>query len=86
MSQLITKRVRLSRRFFLKGLTLSRASVVVGLPPLVSMFNAGWDGLRRGQHSWRQTWRTGGESGSYCGSTGMASPSVTGFQAERVWI
>jgi uncharacterized protein DUF1552 len=40
MSQLITRRVRLSRRFFLKGLTLSHASVVVGLPPLVSMFNS----------------------------------------------
>ena len=40
MSQVITKRVRLSRRFFLKGLTFSHASVIVGLPPLVSMFNA----------------------------------------------
>ena len=35
MSQVITKRVRLSRRLFLKG-----AQVIVGLPPLVSMFNA----------------------------------------------
>jgi len=40
MSQIITKRVRLSRRFFLKGLTLAHAPVVVGLPPLVSMFNS----------------------------------------------
>src|SRR5579863_7262387 len=40
MSQVITKRPRLSRRTLLKGLTLSHASVVVGLPPLVSMFNA----------------------------------------------
>src|SRR5580700_9404877 len=39
MSQLITKRFRLSRRFFLKGLTFSSAPVVVGLPPLISMFN-----------------------------------------------
>src|SRR5271154_890530 len=40
MSQLITKRFRLSRRFFLKGLTFSHAPVIVGLPPLISMFNA----------------------------------------------
>ena len=40
MSQLITRRVRLSRRFFLKGLTLSQAPVIIGLPPLISMFNS----------------------------------------------
>src|SRR5215475_10321025 len=40
MSNFITKRVRLSRRTFLKGLTLTGTSVSVGLPPLVSMFNA----------------------------------------------
>src|SRR5579862_3635977 len=40
MSQVITKRPRLSRRALLKGMTLSHASVVIGLPPLVSMFNA----------------------------------------------
>jgi hypothetical protein len=40
MSHVITKRSRLSRRIFLKGLTLSQAPVVVGLPPLVSMFNS----------------------------------------------
>lgn len=40
MSQVITKRFRLSRRIFLKGLTLSHAPVVVGLPPLISMFNS----------------------------------------------
>jgi hypothetical protein len=40
MSQVITRRVRLSRRLFLKGVTLSRAPVVIGLPPLVSMFNS----------------------------------------------
>jgi Protein of unknown function (DUF1552) len=40
MSQVITKRSRLSRRTLLKGLTFSHASVIVGLPPLVSMFNA----------------------------------------------
>ena len=40
MSQLITKRPRLSRRTLLKGLTFSHASVIVGLPPLVSMFNS----------------------------------------------
>ena len=36
MSNVITRRVRLSRRMLLKGLT----NVVVGLPPLVSMFNS----------------------------------------------
>ena len=40
MSQVITKRPRLSRRMLLKGLTFSHASVIVGLPPLVSMFNS----------------------------------------------
>src|SRR5713226_5946856 len=40
MSQVITKRHRLSRRIFLRGLTLSQAPVLVGLPPLVSMFNS----------------------------------------------
>jgi len=40
MSQVITKRSRLSRRIFLKGLTATHAPVIVGLPPLVSMFNS----------------------------------------------
>jgi Protein of unknown function (DUF1552) len=40
VSQIITKRVRLSRRIFLKGLTAAHAPVVVGLPPLISMFNS----------------------------------------------
>src|SRR5215813_12302698 len=40
MSQLITKRSRLSRRIFLRGLTFSQASVIVCVPPLVSMFNS----------------------------------------------
>src|SRR6476620_4231264 len=40
MSQLITKRVRLSRRAILKGLTAAGSQIVVGLPPLVSMFNS----------------------------------------------
>ena len=40
MSQVITKRFRVSRRRFLKGLTLAGGAVQVGLPPLVSMFNA----------------------------------------------
>ena len=40
MSQVITKRSRLSRRLFLRGLTAAHAPVVVGVPPLVSMFNA----------------------------------------------
>ena len=40
MSNVITKRNRLSRRIFLKGLSLAQAPVVVGVPPLVSMFNS----------------------------------------------
>jgi hypothetical protein len=40
MSQIITKRVRLSRRIFLKGLTAAQAPVIIGIPPLVSMFNS----------------------------------------------
>jgi hypothetical protein len=38
--QIITKRVRLSRRIFLKGLTAAQVPVVVGVPPLISMFNS----------------------------------------------
>ena len=40
MANTITKRPRLSRRLFLKGLSAAQSSVVVGLPPLVSMFNS----------------------------------------------
>src|SRR5689334_20898883 len=40
MSQVITNRVRVSRRSLLKGLTAAGARIVVGLPPLASMFNA----------------------------------------------
>ena len=53
MSQVITKRFRVSRRRFLKGLTLAGGAVQVGLPPLVSMFNSTGTayaaGRRRGQ-------------------------------------
>jgi hypothetical protein len=40
MASIITRRVRLSRRTLLKGLTLAQAPVAIGLPPLVSMFNS----------------------------------------------
>jgi hypothetical protein len=40
MSQVITNRVRTSRRALLKGMTLAGARITVGLPPLVSMFNS----------------------------------------------
>jgi hypothetical protein len=40
MPNIITKRVRVSRRLFLKGLTAAQSAVVLGLPPLVSMFNS----------------------------------------------
>jgi hypothetical protein len=40
MSQIITNRVKTSRRALLKGLTAAGARIVIGLPPLVSMFNS----------------------------------------------
>ncbi len=40
MLQVITKRRRLSRRVFLKGLTVVHAPIVVGVPPLISMFHS----------------------------------------------
>ena len=40
MSQIITKRPRLSRRRFLRGATVAGAAVRIGLPPLASMFNS----------------------------------------------
>ncbi|MBI1789413.1 MAG: DUF1552 domain-containing protein [Acidobacteria bacterium] len=40
MPHVITRRSRLSRRIFLKGLSLTQAPVVVGLPPLIAMFNS----------------------------------------------
>jgi hypothetical protein len=40
MSQIITKRPRLSRRIFLKGLTAAHVPVIAGIPPLISMFNS----------------------------------------------
>ena len=40
MSQVITNRIRISRRSLLKGLTAAGGPILVGLPPLVSMFNS----------------------------------------------
>jgi hypothetical protein len=40
MSQIITSRVRTSRRALLKGLTAAGARIAIGVPPLVSMFNS----------------------------------------------
>src|SRR3954468_16924886 len=40
MSHVIAKRSRVSRRHFLRGLTLAGGAVQVGLPPLVSMMNS----------------------------------------------
>ncbi len=40
MSQVITNRARTSRRSLLKGITAAGAQIIVGLPPLVSMFNS----------------------------------------------
>jgi len=40
VSQVITKRARVSRRSFLRGVALSGTAINVGLPPLVAMFNS----------------------------------------------
>src|SRR5205814_3481253 len=40
MSSVITKRTKISRRTLLKGLTAAGSPILVGLPPLVSMFNS----------------------------------------------
>ena len=40
MSQVITRRTRLSRRIFLKGITAAQVPAIVGIPPLISMFNS----------------------------------------------
>src|ERR1700733_13066337 len=40
MSQVITKRKRVSRRRFLRGLSLTASAITVGLPALVAMFNS----------------------------------------------
>src|SRR5580693_10408713 len=36
----MAKQSSLSRRIFLKGATLAHAPVIIGLPPLISMFNS----------------------------------------------
>lgn len=40
MSQVITNRVRISRRSLLKGLTAAGSPIIIGLPPLTAMFNS----------------------------------------------
>jgi len=40
MPNIITSRPRLSRRRFLRGMTLTGGAIQIGLPPLVSMFNS----------------------------------------------
>ena len=77
MSSVITKRSRTSRRTLLKGLTAAGSPILVGLPPLVTMFNS-------------QALRTQPPSrlkrGSSFGSTAMAFPNAIGFQPRRALI
>ena len=75
MANVITRRVRLSRRFFLKGVTATQAPVLLGLPPLVSMFNS--TGTAYAAET-TATWCLS-RSGSSFGSTATAFRSATGF-------
>ena len=81
MSQVITNRVRLSRRALLKGLTAAGAPIVVGLPPLVSMFNSQGTAYAAGSRRRRGEGRSRAASSS--GSTATASPSGTGFRPKK---
>jgi hypothetical protein len=55
MASVITKRVRLSRRTFLKGCTVAQAPIAVGLPPLVSMFNSTGTAYAAGPEAQKQS-------------------------------
>ena len=78
MSQVITKRTRLSRRIFLKGLTAAHAPVVVGVPPLVSMFNS--TGTAYAAETPPAPARQAQSRSASCsGSTATAFRSATGF-------
>ena len=74
MANIITKRLRLSRRLFLKGLSATQSPVVVGLPPLVSMFNSTGTAYAAEANRARLS-----RSASSSGSTATESPSATGF-------
>ncbi len=75
MSQLITKRNRVSRRRFLQGLTASGSAITVGLPPLVAMFNSTGTAYAAAVSSRRRS-----RPASCCGSTATGSPRSTGFR------
>ena len=77
MSQVITNRVRLSRRAILKGLTAAGSQIAVGLPPLVSMFNS------QGTAYAADGGRSPSKAASCSGLTATASPSGIGFPTRR---
>ena len=79
MSQVITNRVRLSRRALLKGLTAAGSQIVVGLPPLVSMFNSQGTAYAADAGDAESP----SKAASCSGSTATASPSGTGFRTKR---
>ena len=86
MSQIITSRVRTSRRALLKGLTAAGARIVVGIPPLASMFNstgtayAATPSRRLQAPSW---WKNRSSPVLFCGSTGTAFRNATGFPLKK---
>ena len=82
MSQVITKRVRISRRLCSRIDRSTGAPVVVGLPPLVSMFNSMGTAYAAGTTA--ATAARPIETGSFSGSTATASRSGTGFPRKRV--
>ena len=68
----------LSRRKFLRGISMTGAAVQVGLPPLAAMFNM--NGTAYAAEAGKSPAST---SGSSSGGTATAFPSATGFRARR---
>ena len=88
MSQVITNRLRTSRRALLKGMTAAGARIAVGLPPLISMFNStgtAYAAAERGRNRGSRV-RSPSRPASCCGSTATAFRSATGFPPKKARI